>query len=233
MCGRFTQTSQPKDIAELLDLPEDAVPPYQPRYNLAPTQPALVLRRNPHTNERELTFLTWGLIPSWAKDPAIGNKLINARAETLSEKPAYRAAFRRRRCVVPADGFYEWKKTDDGKQPWFITRKDGKPMPLAGLWEHWESPDGSVIESFTLITTEPNELVGRLHNRMPAVLPEEDVALWLDPAADPGELQSMLLTPYPAALLVAWPVSKLVNSPANDDPGLTDPLPMLFSPDDF
>ena len=233
MCGRFTQTSQPLEIAELLDLPAESVPPYQPRYNLAPTQPALVLRRNPHTGDRELTFLTWGLVPSWARDPAIGSKLINARAETLAEKSAYRSAFRRRRCVVPADGFYEWKKTGDGKQPWFITRKDRKPMPLAGLWEHWESPDGSTIESFTLITTEPNELVRRLHDRMPAILPDEEMTRWLDTGADLGELQALLLTPYPAALLDAWPVSTLVNSPANDDPGLIDPLPMLFSPDEF
>jgi len=233
MCGRFTQTSQPLAIAELLDLPVESVPPYQPRYNLAPSQPALVLRRHPQTGEKELTFLTWGLVPSWAKDPGIGNRLINARAETLAEKPAFRAAFRRRRCIVPADGFYEWKKGGDGKQPWFITRRDGKPMALAGLWEHWESPDGSVIESFTLITTAPNELVERLHDRMPAILPEETFDRWLDPDAAPAELQALLSTPYPAELLDAWPVSTAVNSPANDDPGLVEPLPMLFSPDDF
>ena len=154
MCGRFAQAASPEAIAELFDLPASAVPPYSPRYNLAPTQPALVLRRHPHTGQKELTFLVWGLIPSWAKDPSIGNKLINARAETLADKPAFRAAFRRRRCLVPADGFYEWKKTGAGKQPYFIARKDGRPMALAGLCEHWESPDGSVIESLTLITTD-------------------------------------------------------------------------------
>jgi putative SOS response-associated peptidase YedK len=233
MCGRFAQASEPEALADLFGLALDDVPPYQPRYNLAPTQPALVLRRNPHTGSRELTFLTWGLIPSWAKDPSIGNKLINARAETLSEKPAFRAAFRRRRCLVPADGFFEWKKTGTGKQPWFIARKDGKPMALAGLWEHWESPDGSVIESFTLITTEPNELVKRLHDRMPAILPEDAFDLWLDPDADPAELQALLLTPFPAELMDSWPVSTAVNRAGNDDPGLIEPLPMLFSPDDY
>ncbi len=233
MCGRFAQAAKPEVIAELFGLPRTAVPSYRPRYNLAPTQPALVLRRHPMTHEKELTFLLWGLIPSWAKDPSIGNRLINARAESLAEKPAFRAAFRRRRCLVPADGFYEWKKTGDGKQPYFITRKDGKPMALAGLWERWQSPDGSVIESFTLITTEPNELVRKLHNRMPAILPEDAFDLWLDPFADLKTVQKLLQTPYPAARLTAWPVSALVNNPAHDDPGLIEPLPQLFSPDDL
>jgi putative SOS response-associated peptidase YedK len=233
MCGRFTQASEPKAIAELFGLPIEAVPPYRPRYNLAPTQPALVLRRHPHSGEKELTFLTWGLVPSWAKDPGIGNRLINARAETLAQKPAFRAAFRRRRCLIPADGFYEWRQAGKSKQPVFITRKDGEPLALAGLWEHWEAPDGSVIESFAIITTEPNELVRPIHDRMPAILPEDAFALWLAPDADLADLQSLLQTPYPAALLHAWPVSSMVNSPANDDASLIEPLPMLFSPDDF
>ena len=232
MCGRFAQAASPEAIAELFDLPRAAVPDYTPRYNLAPTQPALVLRRHPHTGERELTFLVWGLIPSWARDPGIGSKLINARAETLAEKPAFRAAFRRRRCLVPADGFYEWKKRGQGKQPYFIARKDGKPMALAGLWEHWQGPDGSVIESFTLITTEPNELVRQLHNRMPAILPQDAFDLWLDPETDLDTLQQLLLTPYPAALLTAWPVSTRVNSPAHDAPDLIEPLPQLFGPEE-
>jgi len=233
MCGRFAQAASPEAIAELFDLPLSAVPPYTPRYNLAPTQPALVLRRHPMTHQKELTFLTWGLIPSWAKDPSIGQKLINARAESLTEKPAFRAAFRRRRCIVPADGFYEWKKTGDGKQPYFIARKDGKPMALAGLWERWESPDGSVIESFALITTAPNALVRKIHNRMPAILPEDAFDLWLDPFADLSVLKELLMTPYPADRLKAWPVSTLVNNPAHDDPSLIEPLPQLFSPDDL
>lgn len=233
MCGRFAQAASPEAIAELFDLPLSAVPPYTPRYNLAPTQPALVLRRHPMTHQKELTFLTWGLIPSWAKDPSIGQKLINARAESLTEKPAFRAAFRRRRCIVPADGFYEWKKTGDGKQPYFIARKDGKPMALAGLWERWESPDGSVIESFALITTAPNALVRKIHNRMPAILPEDAFDLWLDPFADLSVLKELLMTPYPADRLKAWPVSTLVNNPAYDDPSLIEPLPQLFSPDDL
>ena len=233
MCGRFAQASSPEAIAELFALPAESVPLYRPRYNLAPTQPALVLRRHPHTGRRELTFLIWGLIPSWAKDPGIGDRLINARAETLAEKPAFRAAFRRRRCLVPADGFFEWRKAGKTKQPLFITRKDRRPMAFAGLWEYWESPDGSVIESFTLITTEPNDLVRPIHDRMPAILPEDAFEAWLAPDADLHELQALLRSPYPAALLEAWPVSSLVNSPAHDDASLIDPLPMLFSPDDF
>ncbi len=134
---------------------------------------------------------------------------------------------------MPADGFYEWKKTGNGKQPYFIARKDGRPMALAGLWEHWESPDGSVIESFTLITTEPNDLVRKLHDRMPAILPKDAFDLWLDPHADPRTLRDLLLTPYPSALLKAWPVSSRVNNPAHDDPDLLEPLPQLFGPDEF
>ncbi len=233
MCGRFAQASEPQAIAELFTLPVDAVPSYRPRYNIAPTQPALVLRRHPHGDGTELTFLTWGLIPSWAKDPGIGGRLINARAETLAEKPAFRAAFRRRRCLVPADGFYEWRKAGKNKQPIFIARQDRKPMALAGLWEHWQSPDGSVIESFSLITTAPNDLVRPIHDRMPAILPEDAFDLWLAPDADLQALQALLLSPYPASLLEAWPVSQRVNSPVHDDASLIEPLPMLFSPDDF
>ena len=232
MCGRFAQASGPEALAALFDLSADSVPPYKPRYNLAPTQPALVLRRHPKSNEKELTFLVWGLIPSWADDPSIGSRLINARAETLAQKPAFRTAFRRRRCLVPADGFYEWKRAGKRKQPYFIARKDGKPMALAGLWEHWQSADGSVIETFTLITTEPNELVSKFHNRMPAILPKEVFDLWLHPHTDKKTLQALLLTPYPATWLTAWPVSPLVNHPANDDPSLIAPLPQLFSADD-
>lgn len=233
MCGRFVQASDPAALSHLFTLPIAAIPDFRPRYNLAPTQPALVLRREPQGGEKEATFLTWGLIPSWAKDPSIGNKLINARAETLAEKPAFRAAFRRRRCLVPADGFFEWKKAGKSKQPYFISHQDGSPFAIAGLWEHWQAPDGSVIESFTLITTEPNELVRPLHNRMPAILPRHAFDLWLNPDTDQKRLQALLLTPYPADLLTAWPVSTQVNSPVNDHPDLIEPLPMLFSPDDF
>ncbi len=233
MCGRFAQASKPEMIVELFGLPLDHTPAYQPRYNLAPSQPALVLRRHPHTGEKEITFLTWGLIPSWAHDPSIGHRLINARAETLAEKPAFRAAFRHRRCLVPADGFFEWKQSGKGKQPYFVARKDGKPVAMAGLWEHWQTPDGSVSESFTLITTTANDLVQRLHDRMPAIAPEDAFDLWLDPHAALADLQAMLIKPYPSELLTAWPVSTMVNHPAFDEPALIDPLPMLFSPDDF
>ncbi len=231
MCGRFAQAAKPEAIAQLFDLPPEAIPPYQPRYNLAPTQPALVLRRHPHTGQKELVFLRWGLIPSWAKDPNIGQRLINARAETLDQKPAFRAAFRHRRCLVPADGFYEWQKTSQHKQPYFIARKDGQPMALAGLWEHWQSPEGETLETFTLITTEANELVKPLHPRMPVILPQDAFALWLDPRTDVRTLKDLLLTPYPSALLRAWPVHARVNNPRFDDPTLIEPLPQLFSPD--
>lgn len=233
MCGRFAQASPPEALARLFRLPVTAVPRYQPRYNLAPTQPALVLRLHPHTKQPELTFLTWGLVPSWAQDPNIGKKLINARAETIADKPAFRAAFRRRRCLIPIDGFYEWKKTGKTKQPYYFTSQYNLPMAIAGLWEHWEAPDGSVIESFTLITTEANDLVRPIHHRMPAILPAAAFDQWLHPATDLAALKALLRSPYPADRLAKRLVSARVNSPAYDDASLIEALPQLFSPDDL
>jgi len=233
MCGRFAQASPPQALADLFRLPVTAVPPYQPRYNLAPTQPALVLRLHPHTKQPELTFLAWGLIPSWTKDPNIGNKLINARAETIADKPAFRAAFRRRRCLIPIDGFYEWKKAGKTKQPYYITSRDNRPMAIAGLWEHWEAPDGSVIESFTLITTEANNLVRPIHPRMPAILPEDAFDQWLHSDTDLAALKTLVRTPYPAERLTMRLVSTQVNNPAYDDASLIESLPQLFSPDNI
>lgn len=221
MCGRFTLAAKPTALATLFEL--DDILELAPRYNIAPTQPVAAVRLAPHTTKREFTYLTWGLIPSWAKDIKMGSRMINARSETVAEKPAFRAAYKRRRCLIPADGFYEWQKLDGRKQPQFITMNDRKPFAIAGLWEHWESVEGSVIQSCTLLTTTPNAVVEPLHNRMPVILHPEDYNEWLYPDTDPGLLRH-LLRPYPAEKMMAYPVSTYVNSPANDTPVCIQPL---------
>jgi putative SOS response-associated peptidase YedK len=222
MCGRFALIAPDQDLAVQFDLP--TVPTLAPRYNIAPTQPVAVVRSTAGAAARELAVLHWGLVPFWAEDPKIGARMINARAETAAEKPAFRAAFRRRRCLVPADGFYEWQKLNGGKQPFFIRLQDGRPFAFAGLWEHWQGPEDAVLESCTLLTTGPNELMQALHNRMPVILPPQDYALWLDPQVGQVERLQPLLRPYPAAEMIAYPVSRRVNSPENDDRLCIEPL---------
>ena len=221
MCGRFTLTV---DTAELQDtFPQFNFPAEsRPRFNIAPTQPVLVL---PNDGTDTADYFTWGLIPSWAKDPTIGSRLINARAETLAEKPSFRGGYKYHRCLVFADGFYEWKTLPGTKTkvPHFIRLVSGKPMTFAGLWDEWHSPDGSQIKSCTIITTEPNELMATLHNRMPVILPDSAYGQWLDPAPADAQGLQPLLAPYPAAKMSAYPVSTLVNSPANDRAELLAP----------
>ncbi|HSH14362.1 MAG TPA: SOS response-associated peptidase [Desulfurivibrionaceae bacterium] len=222
MCGRFTLIVPSEAMAEAFQLTE--VPRLAPRYNIAPSQPVAAVRVSPKSGQRELTHFTWGLIPRWAKDIKIGSRMINARSETAAEKPSFRAAFKYRRCLVPADGFYEWQKLNGGKQPVRIQMQDGGVFAIAGLWEQWISPEGSEIESCTLLTTEPNDLLAQVHNRMPVILSPADYARWLDPAAQhPGEVQD-LLRPYPAAAMSYYPVSTYVNRPGNDDPRCIEPL---------
>jgi putative SOS response-associated peptidase YedK len=226
MCGRFTLNASPEQLAELFDLPE--APVVAPRYNIAPTQPVAIVRLDPQSKEREWAHVLWGLVPSWSKDPSMGAKMINARAETIAEKPAFRAAFKRRRCLVPATGFYEWQKLEKGKQPHFITLNNGAPFAFAGLWESWQSPDGSALESCTILTTDPNEVMTPLHNRMPVILARQDYAQWLGSGGDasPQELDQLrhLLRSYPAAEMVAYPISTFVNSPANEGAQCIAPL---------
>ncbi len=247
MCGRFTLTDPDQDLAVQFNLPE--IPDMKPRYNIAPTQAVAAIRiappavaaprpsRDDASSETaytglELALLHWGLIPFWAKDPKIGARMINARSETAAEKPAFRAAFRRRRCLIAADGFYEWQKVEQGKQPFYIRLRDGRPFAFAGLWEYWKEPNnpsdpsrkGAIIESCTLLTTEPNDLLRPLHNRMPVILHPRDYDLWLDPRVqDTVRLQS-LLRAYPPEEMEAFPVSRLVNRPGNDDPRCIEPL---------
>lgn len=212
MCGRFTLFTDPEHLAERFQasLPADEL---RPRYNAAPTQQLPVILND---GPPAIQLLQWGLVPFWAKDPAIGSRMINARCETLTEKPAFRTAFKKRRCLVLADGFYEWQKTPDGKQPMRITLAAGEPFAMAGLWESWNAPDGSPLRTFTIITGEPNELVAPIHNRMPAILLPEHEAIWLDNAAEPAIWQD-ILRPYPAERMTAYPVSRRVNFVGNDD----------------
>ncbi|MCO5184698.1 MAG: SOS response-associated peptidase [Anaerolineae bacterium] len=221
MCGRFNLFASAEEVAALFDLM--AVPLLAPRYNIAPTQPVAAVRLHPHTRQRELTHFVWGLIPSWAQDPKIGLRMINARSETAAEKPSFRNAFKRRRCLIPASGFYEWAKLNDGKQPMHIQLRDQSVMALAGLYEYWSSADGSEIESCTILTTRPNEFMQTIHNRMPVIVDSADFDLWLDPDAPLAALPA-LFEPFSAERMTAYPVSTVVNSPRNDDPVCIAPL---------
>lgn len=220
MCGRFTLTVDLKDI---LDQFPRFSPPEQhiPRYNIAPSQPIMAV---PNDGANQITFYRWGLVPSWAKDIKIGYRMINARAETLAEKPSYRAAYKRRRCLILADGFYEWKRNADGsKIPYFVSLASREVFAFAGLWEIWYSPEGDSLQSATIITTTPNDLLAPIHNRMPVILPREAHDDWLDPAErDAASLQGWL-KPYPAEAMSAYAVSTLVNSPSNDLPDCVVP----------
>ncbi len=217
MCGRYALFSDPERIRVHFGLRE--VPPLPPRYNIAPSQEVPGVR---HREERELAMLRWGLIPSWAKDIKTGYRMVNARAETVAQRPAFRAAFRRRRCLLPADGFYEWQARGRYKQPYFIRRKDGDLMAFAGLWEHWEG-EGEVIESCTLIVTDANPLLRPIHDRMPVIIDRADYDRWLLPTEDFAGLLA-LLRPYPEGALEAYPVSPYVNNPRHDDPRCIEPI---------
>ncbi len=221
MCGRFTLTVDPDELQQQFGLKEPPPAELAPRYNIAPSQAVAVIANN---KDRVLELFQWGLVPSWAKDPKIGNKMINARAETLPEKPSFRAALKRRRCLVVADGFYEWKKAGTAKTPMYIQLKDGRPFAFAGLWEVWQPPDGSLLKTCTIITTEPNALMASIHNRMPAILPREAYDAWLTPGELPSVDAMALLKPYDPAQMKATPVSSRVNSPAVDVPELVLPL---------
>jgi putative SOS response-associated peptidase YedK len=214
MCGRFTLKASAKNLADLFQL--TVVAEIAPRYNIPPSAQVLAVRERPETSRRELVCLRWGLIPSWADDPATG--LINARSESAAEKSAFREAFRRRRCLVPADGFYEWKKTDSTKEPYYICLADGRPFAFAGLWESWLDRVGKPIESCAILTTNANEVVRPLHDRMPVILDERDYGSWLDPHQDKPEALQTLMRPYSGSDLIAYQVSRLVNSPKNDTP---------------
>jgi putative SOS response-associated peptidase YedK len=219
MCGRFTQRHKAAEVAEYFGL--EAVPDFiVPRYNIAPTQVVPVIHER---DGRVALACRWGLVPFWAKDPAIGNKLINAKAETLAEKPSFRYAFEKRRCLIPADGFYEWDKRTKPSKPLFIHRRDDGLFAFAGLWEECKLLNGETLRTCAIITVEPNVLIGGFHHRMAAILPREDEANWLDPSAEAQALLP-LLRPYAGAELVADVVSRAVNDARVDEPGLVKPV---------
>ena len=222
MCGRFNLHANPALLAEIFQLLRQ--PDWSPRYNIAPSQPVLVIRQQAD-GTRLGERLRWGLIPSWADDPAIGSKMINARSESIATKPAFRDAFRRRRCLVPANGFYEWEKiTTKEKQPWHIFSRSDALLTFAGLWDTWNSPDGEKVETCTILTTDANPFMSPVHDRMPVILPMEAFGAWLDPGLnDPAALQQWLV-PSSAEGLDREPVGKLVNSPCNDSPKCIQPV---------
>jgi len=220
VCGRYSLTSPPEAVRRLFRL--DATPNLPPRYNIAPTELAPVVRLAPEGGP-ELANLRWGLVPAWAKDLSIGTKMINARGETVHEKPAFRAAFRQRRCLVVADGFYEWRAEGKTKQPMRVTLKDGGPFCFAGLWERFENGPEGPVESFTIVTTDAAPLIAPIHERMPVMLDAADHAVWLDPKAEPDTLRD-LLRPIASDRLEVYPVSTRINNARNDDEGCIAPL---------
>ena len=226
MCGRYVLTTPGEVLAQIFETappPEELLAALAPRYNIAPTQQVPIVRRAPATATaaavpRELAVVQWGLVPHWAKDPAIGNKLINARAETAAEKPSFRDSMKRRRCLIPADGFYEWQKLGKGKQPWLLRLKSGETFAFAGLWSSWKGTGGGEpLETCAILTTTPNELTATVHDRMPVILPATTWQHWLDEAAQSTPFTELLVS-FPSAQMEAFPVSKRVNSPANEGP---------------
>jgi len=215
MCGRFTLMLSPELLSGIYKVP--ALSSIVPRYNIAPTQEILTVRQRGE-GEYYLATARWGLIPHWSKDLAIGSKMINARSETVSEKPAFRQAIHSTRCIVPASGFYEWMMTPNGKLPYYITTRDGSPFSFAGIWELWKTPSGEHLETSAILTTAANSLMSQIHDRMPVILHQTEFDLWLDRTVnDPVALQQ-LYQPFPAELMQYWPVSTLVNSPKYHEP---------------
>lgn len=220
MCGRYTLMYDPEELQaeyDLVEVPEG----YLPRYNIAPTQPVLTLTAE---KPRQAQYMRWGLVPFWARDVSIGSKLINARGETLAEKPAFRSAFARRRCLILADGFYEWQRAEgkSGSIPWFFHEKDSRAFGLAGLWESWRGQAGEPLLSCTIVTTFANGVVGKIHQRMPVMLTGGEIEAWLSDSS--ASALAQLLRPYPDERLDAWQVSKAVNAPLVDFADLVKPV---------
>jgi putative SOS response-associated peptidase YedK len=226
MCGRFTLRTPERDVAEAFDLAPQSLEragPWRARFNIAPSQEVAAVRHDAADRARELAWLHWGLVPAWADDPAVGYRMINARSETAATRPAFREAFRRRRCLVVGDGFYEWKRGAKPKQPYYIRLEQDRPFAFAGLWERWHKGDAA-IESCTILTTRANELIAPLHDRMPVILDPKHYDAWLDPQVDDPARLKLLLGPYPAERMTAFPVSMLVNSPRHDTAECIEPV---------
>jgi putative SOS response-associated peptidase YedK len=220
MCGRFSNRTPAEKIKEEFRVEE--VPSIDARYNIAPTQKILGISQE--SNEREAVLFKWGLVPSWSKDPSMGARLINARSETVHEKPAFRESFKRRRCIIPADGYYEWQRTGGRKQPYYFIMRDERLFGFAGLWDRWKSPEGEILETCTILTTEANEKARDIHDRMPVILSASDYDLWLDEDVCKLELLKELFRPYPSEEMSAYPVSTLVNNVRVDRAELIEQL---------
>lgn len=222
MCGRYTLRTPVGELAERFGV-EGPLPDLAPSYNVAPTREVLAVLPDEDGRGRKMELLRWGLVPSWSKVPKAGP--INARAETVAEKPSFRGPFRRRRLLVPADGYFEWRKAADGsKQPYYFTVGGGEPFAFAGLWDAWHEGGEDELRTCALITTVPNSLAAEVHDRMPAILGPQDYEEWLDPASDPKDLLGLVREPYPASEMEAYPVSPRVNSPRNDDERCVAPI---------
>ena len=228
MCGRVVQVSDPirLSIVDGLDVRDSRLSNYPRRWNGAPSQELLIIRQNHNTGERSLDLLRWGLIPYWCSDPKGGRKPINAKSEMVATLPTFRDAYRRRRCILPVDAFYEWKATKGRKQPYAIAMKDRSPLGIAGIWENWKNPAGEWVRTFAILTTPANELVGTIHNRMPAILAAAAYDRWLGTEPDPRDL----LEPFPSELMAIWPISTRVNSPSNDDEHLLEEIELANGP---
>jgi putative SOS response-associated peptidase YedK len=224
MCGRFARRSTQQVLADWFGVELEDMPWFAPSYNAAPQSVQPVVRLNRDSGDREFALLRWGLVPFWAKDARFGYSTINARAEEAATKPAYREALKKRRCLVPADAFYEWQRLNaKTKQPYAIALRGGEPYAMAGLWERWQPREGAPLETFTILTTDPNELLEPIHNRMPVILASGDYPRWLD-AGDPARPPVDLLRPYPAEKMRLWPVSERVGNARNNDPQLLEQI---------
>jgi putative SOS response-associated peptidase YedK len=221
MCGRFTFAISPELLAEVFGVPVLEEIPH--RYNIAPSQPVPIIREAA-TDGRYLSSIRWGLVPHWAKDPSIGNRMINARCETVHEKPAFRQAIRARRCIVPASGFFEWAASPEGKSPHYVTMRDGSPLAFAGIWDSWKTPEGEILETCAILTTTANSLMAPLHDRIPVLLHPSEFELWLDRSMNNPEKLQRLYQSYPAELLQEREVSSMVNNPTHDTPENITPV---------
>ncbi len=224
MCGRYRLSRRKQLVEEYFDSVSEEQEDWNPRYNIAPTQPVAVIRQNPREPVRELSLLRWGLIPSWAKDPALAGGMFNARSETAATKPAFRDAFKFRRCLIPADGFYEWKKTAKGKQSYCFEVNDGQLFAFAGLWDRWRDASGKTVDTCSFLTTIPNALTAPVHDRMPVILDPDAYDQWLDPGMRDVAAASELLKPFDARLMRCYPVSTRINHVANDDSECSAPV---------
>ncbi len=223
MCGRFRLSRRKQLVDEYFDSVSDDEE-WSPRYNIAPTQPVPVIRQNPREPVREMSLMRWGLIPSGAQDSSAAARMINARSETASTKPAFRGALKSRRCLIPADGFYEWSRMGKARQPYCFEVNGGELFAFAGLWDRWKNPTGQWIKSCSILTTTPNALAAAVHNRMPVILNPDAYDLWLDPGLTNVAAASALLKPYDAGLMRRYPVSTRINSVANDDAACSAPV---------